>query len=220
MDIQAAKTVAITILAFLLCYIPPVVFAMWRRYSSEVTWWPNFLAQFSIFFSSGINPVIYCFRNKRFRTALKQLFKDPGGGRSFQETNQIQRAQLDIPRQRTRQATANNNITDDPNEASLAHTARVAFDRRARCHIADLEERSLKVQDCEEEESSRNEGQSNGLRTRNKVIPLPLPESERVAKLAWVQNHQINSAGSSSGNYPRREVSAGKNRNTEDSGSL
>lgn len=44
------------------------------------------LAYISIFISSAINPVIYCFRVRRFRLALNQLLQDPCGKSTFQET--------------------------------------------------------------------------------------------------------------------------------------
>ena len=182
MDIEAAKTVAITILAFLLCYIPPILFVTRDRYTSASadSRWPGLLAQFSIFISSGINPIIYCFRTRRFCSALKQLLKDPCGRSSLQETNQVQRAEQDIPHKVTRQAAANNRIVNEPETAS-------ATPKAARCATAGQGDRDHRVRGCEEKENTRSEGQASGSRTRNHVMPLSIPESERVAKLAWVE---------------------------------
>ena len=86
MNIQPAKTVAITVLAFLACYIPTILFLVWGRHRSDESWWSGFIAHFSIFASSGINPIIYCFRTRRFRSTLKQLIKDPCGRSLFKRT--------------------------------------------------------------------------------------------------------------------------------------
>ena len=78
----------ITVLAFLACYIPPTVIAAWVRStnSTDIKAWAPHLAYISIFISSAINPVIYCFRVRRFRLALNQLLQDPCGKSTFQET--------------------------------------------------------------------------------------------------------------------------------------
>ena len=131
MDIQAAKTVAITVLAFLACYIPPILIAVWGRLRSDESWWYQFLAQFSPLISSGINPAIYCFRTRRFRSALKQLLKDPCGRTPFQETNKVQMVQRDILRETPRQAAANNRIIKKHEKASLAPGAHVTVDQRS-----------------------------------------------------------------------------------------
>lgn len=78
----------ITVLAFLACYIPPTVIAAWVRStnSTDIKAWAPHLAYISIFISSAINPVIYCFRVRRFRLALNQLLQDPCGKSTFQGT--------------------------------------------------------------------------------------------------------------------------------------
>lgn len=78
----------ITVLAFLACYIPPTFIAAWvgSTNSTVIKAWAPHLAYISIFISSAINPVIYCFRVRRFRLALNQLLQDPCGKSTFQET--------------------------------------------------------------------------------------------------------------------------------------
>ena len=78
----------ITVLAFLACYIPPTFIAASVRStnSTDIKAWAPHLAYISIFISSAINPVIYCFRVRRFRLALNQLLQDPCGKSTFQET--------------------------------------------------------------------------------------------------------------------------------------
>lgn len=95
--------------ALLVCFIQPVWYAAWDRHNPySNSDWIAFLVNFSLFLSSGINPVIYFFRARRLRLALKQLMKDPCGRSSFQET--IKRAEQNIPRKITEQATTTKEI--------------------------------------------------------------------------------------------------------------
>lgn len=111
-DIKASKTVAITVVVLLVCFIQPVWFAVWDRHNPHSTSdWITFLVNFSLFLSSGINPFIYFFRARRFRLALKQLMKDPCGRSSFLET--IRRAEQKNPRNITDQATTGKEVHDN-----------------------------------------------------------------------------------------------------------
>lgn len=108
-DIKASKTVVITVVALLVCFIQPVWFALWNRHNPHSTGnWITFLVNFSLFLSSGINPFIYFFRARRFRLALKQLLKDPCGRSSFQETSK--RAEQKTPPNIADQATTGNEV--------------------------------------------------------------------------------------------------------------
>ena len=53
--------------------------------------------------SSGINPVIYCFRVRRFRRALIQLLNDPCGKTPFQDSDQKLRFKHNVPNQNVRE---------------------------------------------------------------------------------------------------------------------
>ena len=91
--------IIVIVFAFLLCYIPPLFVAACVRsnfYSIDIAW-RSHLVHTSILISSGINPVIYCFRTRGFRCALKQLLKNPCGKTAFQEIQQEQRAREIIP---------------------------------------------------------------------------------------------------------------------------
>ena len=105
MDIKAAKTIFIAVLAFLVCYISPVcVVASWTRVKPESngrTLLGHF-AYLAMLMSSGINPVIYCFRVRRFRRALKQLLDDPCGETPFQNSDQTLRFKHNVPKQNAR----------------------------------------------------------------------------------------------------------------------
>ena len=105
MDIKAAKTIFIAVVAFLVCYIPPVsIVAILTRVKPESngrTLLGHF-ANLAMLMSSGINPVIYCFRVRRFRRALKQLLNDPCGKTPFQDFDQILRFKHNVPNQNAR----------------------------------------------------------------------------------------------------------------------
>ena len=118
LDIQAAKTVAFTVLAFFVCYIPPVCIAIWVPPQPDVTAasWPGHVAQLSLFLSSGTNPFIYCFRARRFRRSLKQLLQDPCGKTAFRETDQEKRVQQNVPPQNARVAEKGKNIANELGE--------------------------------------------------------------------------------------------------------
>ena len=99
MDIKAAKTIFIAVVAFLVCYIPPVcVVASWTRVSNGRTLFGHF-AYLAMLMSSGINPIIYCFRVRRFRRALIQLLSDPCGKTPLQDSDQKLRFKHNVPNQ-------------------------------------------------------------------------------------------------------------------------
>ena len=216
MDIQAAKTVAITVLAFLACYIPPILVAVWGRLRSDESWWG--LAQFSPLISSGINPIIYCFRTRRFRSALKQLLKDPCGRSPFRETNQVQMAQREIPHNTPRRPAANNRITNKHEKASLAPKAHVIVNQRACCSTAAQEGRELGIQHDKEAETDRSNSQSSILRKRSNAFPLHHQDTGRV-KLAWTENHHVGSSEANSSSEEENPVVCG-DLNTQQQGTV
>ena len=179
---------AITILTFLVCYIPPILHAAWGRSKSDVNWGGRFLVQFSIFLSSGINSVMYCFRNKRFYSAMKQFLKDPCGKRPLQETEPEQS-------QDTRQVAASHKITDKLKDTSFSPTTRLPLDQGVYNSMAVQDEHGLTKQDCE----------SNRLCRCNKVMAISLQEQEpgRVVKFAWVEHHHTDSQ---KGKAPEKKV--------------
>lgn len=144
MDIKAAKTVAIVVIAFLVSYVPVIAHAASRQYSDSDPAWPDFLPIFCVFISSTTNPVIYCFRTRRFHSALKQFFKDPCGGTPFQETNGRGKMQQPVllvsskvyPNDET--AEARNGITDKHEDEEVADKEKVAQSRRPRRGTARL----------------------------------------------------------------------------------
>ena len=104
MDIKAAKTIFIAVLAFLVCYIPPLSVVAWTgvKSGSSDSPWLKHIVYISMLTSSGMNPVIYCFRVRRFRRALKQLLNDPCGKTPFQDSDQKLRFKHNVPNQNAR----------------------------------------------------------------------------------------------------------------------
>lgn len=87
MDIKATKTVGIAIATYYICYVPVILFSIWRRNEEQRisnVWFP-FMTSFFVFLSSALNPIIYVSRNRKNRSALRQLFKDPCGISEYQE---------------------------------------------------------------------------------------------------------------------------------------
>ena len=82
-DIQAAKTVAMAVVTYFICYLPAVIYAILRP--DTVHSWFSFFVSFCTFFSSASNPIIYVFRNRKYGAAIRQLVKDPCGRSPFQE---------------------------------------------------------------------------------------------------------------------------------------
>ena len=104
MDIKAAKTIFTAVLAFLVCYIPPLSVVAWTgvKSGSSDSPWLKHIVYISMLTSSGMNPVIYCFRVRRFRRALKQLLNDPCGKTPFQDSDQKLRFKHNVPNQNAR----------------------------------------------------------------------------------------------------------------------
>ncbi|KAL9951404.1 hypothetical protein ACROYT_G044059 [Oculina patagonica] len=87
MDIKATKTVAMTVALYYICYIPTIVFSIWRHNEEDRVFnaWFAFIVTFCTFLSSALNPIIYVARNRRNRSALRQLLKNPCGTSAYRE---------------------------------------------------------------------------------------------------------------------------------------
>lgn len=207
-DIKASKTAAITVLAFLVCYIQPVLYAASGRQDNDLTnAWLAFLVTFSIFISSGINPVIYCFRQRRFRLALKQLVKDPCGRSPFQETNEG--AGQNVRRQITKQAAASKKITNKHEEAAGKENEEESRKKAAA---------SKKFTNKHEEEAGKeNAGESSGLGNNLKLSFHELESGKpvNIVKMAWAENGQNGCQGKSSANLEERPTTIGVNTKQE-----
>ncbi|CAH3184200.1 unnamed protein product, partial [Porites evermanni] len=85
-NIKTSKTIAITIAAYFISYLPAVVYAiLGQQEESQTDSWFGFIAWYATYFSSAVNPFIYYYRTNRFRSALQQFLKDPFGKTDFKE---------------------------------------------------------------------------------------------------------------------------------------
>ena len=84
--IKATKTIAMTVAAYFMSYVPAIVYAVvGQREMSQVDSWFGFIAWNATFFSSVVNPIIYYLQTRRLRSAFKQFLKDPFGSSDFKE---------------------------------------------------------------------------------------------------------------------------------------
>ena len=199
-DIQAAKMIIVIVFAFLLCYIPPLLITAWARssfYSIDIAW-RGHLVHTSILISSEINPVIYCFRTRRFRCALKQFLNDPCGKTAFQEIKQEQRAREIIPNRNAR----GENITREPDQErfELSSTCSPLFQwvRNSNCCNGRM---GQIVQQFEQKKSRENIDEKLGRQAaRNKVIPFTIQEKPQAQIISPPMDNE-----NYTGKLPRRE---------------
>ena len=89
-DIKAIKTIGITIVAYFLCYVPAILYAVVGLQKENLAdSWFAFIAWYSLYISSALNPVIYYLRARRCRSAFKQFLKDPFGSSDFKENPNV-----------------------------------------------------------------------------------------------------------------------------------
>ena len=85
-DIKAIKTIGITIAGYFLCYVPAIVYAVVGLQKENLAdSWFGFIAWYSLYISSALNPIIYYLRARRCRSVFKQFLKDPFGSSDFKE---------------------------------------------------------------------------------------------------------------------------------------
>ncbi|XP_031554867.1 trace amine-associated receptor 1-like [Actinia tenebrosa] len=81
-EINAIKTIGVTVVVFFVFYLPGTVYGVMERVgsiSSTKTSWFGFAAYRCLFLPGLLNPFIYAIRTRRFRRALECLLKDPFG---------------------------------------------------------------------------------------------------------------------------------------------
>ena len=95
-DLHSTKTIALTMAAFFLCYLPVLFYALVARLDgSKANFWFSYVSWLVHCFATIVNPVIYYTRANRFRFALKQFLKDLFGTEDL-----IQLAFLNNPKRR------------------------------------------------------------------------------------------------------------------------
>ena len=145
-DVEATKTIAITIAVYFLSYIPVIVFSIvgLNEKSTEVDNWFSFIARCSLELSSAVNPIIYYTRTNRFRSAFKQFLKDPFGSIGYKEKPNGHESDQVIARKKDREIAGDENglqVQTDGNSTRQAYTGK----RRNAMAILSIE--SLKVGD-------------------------------------------------------------------------
>ena len=151
--------------------------------------WRGHIAYFSNFLSSGINPVIYSFRARRFRRALKQLLQDPCGKTAFREKKQEQRVKKNVPHQNAGVAEEGKEIANELGEFRQDHSA---------CSSkSSTRQLGQKGRGCRREQNRKERGRC----PRNQIMPFSSQDTQRPinSRLAWIDNHPADSAGTSSG---------------------
>ena len=79
-DLNSTKTIAMTMAAFFLCYLPVLFYALVAQLDgSKANFWFSYTSWLVHCFSTIVNPLIYYTRANRFRFALKQFLKNPFG---------------------------------------------------------------------------------------------------------------------------------------------
>ena len=79
-DLNSTKTIAMTMAAFFLCYLPVLFYALVAQLDgSKANFWFSYASWLVHCFSTIVNPLIYYTRANRFRFALKQFLKNPFG---------------------------------------------------------------------------------------------------------------------------------------------
>ena len=151
--------------------------------------WPGHVAQLSLFLPSGTNPFIYCFRARRFRRALKQLFQDPCGKTAFREIDKEKRVQQNVPPQNARVAEKGKKISNELGEPLQDPSA---FPSKSYTRQLGLGERG-----CKKVENSRKKRKERRARSCNQVTRFSPQDVEPqiIPRLAWVDNHPADSSG-------------------------
>jgi hypothetical protein len=81
-EINAIKTIGITVATFFVSYLPVTVYGILAKnglVSPTEYSWLGFFTYYSLFVPGLLNPFIYAIRTRRFRKALKYLVNDPFG---------------------------------------------------------------------------------------------------------------------------------------------
>ena len=87
MEARAAYTIGLTIAAYVICYLPLILYSVFagillqheEMSRSNIAMWIRYVVAYFLFLSSVCNPFIYIIRSTRFRYAIRQLIRKPCG---------------------------------------------------------------------------------------------------------------------------------------------
>ena len=127
-DLNSTKTIAMTMAAFFLCYLPVLFYALMARLDgSKANFWFSYISWLVHCFSTIVNPLIYYTRAKRFRFALKHFLKDP-----FGKGDSVQNAILKNPKRGMQLDLANTKIQGYHNGGAFVASGATRSDEKAR----------------------------------------------------------------------------------------
>lgn len=180
-NIKTSKTIAITIAAYFISYLPAVVYAiLGQQEESQTDSWFGFIAWYATYFSGAVNPFIYYYRTNRFRSALKQFLKDPFGKTDFKEK----------PKYRTREKKTDA-VKNDGQENQRENETRISEqyhgERRKGLTIVSIQ--ALQSHLCDHEQSG-NTGIENQLQKRNNFAFISAGGGENSALRREVQRKE------------------------------
>lgn len=180
-NIKTSKTIAITIAAYFISYLPAVVYAiLGQQEESQTDSWFGFIAWYATYFSSAVNPFIYYYRTNRFRSALKQFLKDPFGKTDFKEKPKYREREKKIDAEK-------NDGQENQTENETRISEEYHGERRNGLTIVSIQ--ALQSLCCDHEQNG-NTGIENQLLNRNKFAFISAGGVENSALRREVQRKE------------------------------
>jgi hypothetical protein len=72
----AVKNIVIITLAYVLCFVPGIIFTAFIKDIDHSNHWRNFFIPLSIFFSNTVDPVVFISRSRSLRRGLKNIVRN------------------------------------------------------------------------------------------------------------------------------------------------
>ena len=165
-DLNSTKTIAMTMTAYFLCYLPVLFYALVARLDgSKANFWFSYTSWLVHCFSTIVNPLIYYTRAKRFRFALKHFLKDP-----FGKGDSVQNAILKNPKRGMQLNLANTKIqgyhNGGTNETAFVASGATRSDEKAREEIIIVSAVSSSKAALQIEVEERGDVSTNSHRTQ------------------------------------------------------
>ena len=180
-NIKTSKTIAITMAAYFISYLPAVVYAiLGQQEESQTDSWLGFIAWYATYFSSAVNPFIYYYRTNRFRSALKQFLKDPFGKTDFKEKPKYRKREKKTDAEK-------NNGQENQRENETRISDEYHGERRKGLTIVSIQ--ALQSLRCDHEQN-RNTGIENQLQNRKNFAFISTGGVENSALRREVQRKE------------------------------